>query len=70
MTKLSTIPDHTLRITCGVCNHHSMLEVANLIFVVDEDATAHDVRLRYSCPKCKTKGNNTYEIIPERRDLS
>ena len=40
-----------------------MLEVANLIAVVGEDATAHDVRQRYSCPKCKAKGNNTYQII-------
>ena len=44
MIKLSTIPDHTLSITCGVCKHHSMLEVANLMLVVGEEATAHDVR--------------------------
>jgi hypothetical protein len=63
MTKLSSIPDHQLSITCGLCKHHSMLEVANLIAMVGEDATAHDVRQRYSCPKCKAKGNNTYQII-------
>ena len=63
MTSLSSIPDHQLSITCGLCKHHSILEVANLIAVVGEDATAHDVRQRYSCPKCKAKGNNTYQII-------
>jgi len=63
MTSLSSIPDHQLSITCGLCKHHSLLEVANLIAVVGEDATAHDVRQRYSCPKCKAKGNNTYQII-------
>ena len=63
MTSLSSIPDHQLSITCGLCKHHSMLEVANLIAVVGEDATAHDVRQRYSCPKCKAKDNNTYQII-------
>ena len=63
MTQLSSIPDHQLSITCGLCKHHSMLEVANLAAVVVEDATAHDVRQRYSCPKCKTKGNSTYQII-------
>ena len=63
MTKLSTIPDHTLSITCGLCKHHSMLEVANLILVVGEEATAHDVRQRYSWPKCRAKGNNTYQIV-------
>ena len=40
-----------------------MLEEAHLMLVVEGDATAHDVRQRYSCPKCKTKGNNTYQII-------
>ena len=63
MTKLNTIPDHTISITCGLCKHHSMLEVANLILVVGGDATAHDVRQRYSCPKCRTNGNNTYQIV-------
>ena len=66
MTKLSTIPQHQLSITCGLCKHHSMLEVANLIAVVGGDTTAHEVRQRYSCPKCKAKGNNTYQIIRER----
>ena len=63
MTQLKMIPDHTLSITCGLCKHHSMLEVANLILVVGGGATAHDVRQRYSCPKCIAKGNNTYQIV-------
>jgi hypothetical protein len=63
MTKLSSIPDHQLIIARGLCKHHSMLEVANPIAVVGEDATAHDVRQSYSCPKCKAKGNNTYQIM-------
>ena len=63
MTKLYAIPDHQLSITCGFCKHHSMLEAANLILVVGGDATAHDVRQRYSCQKCKAKGNNTYQIV-------
>ena len=33
------------------------------MLVVGGDTTAHEVRQRYSCPKCKTKGNNTYQII-------
>jgi len=66
MTQLKMIPDQHMSITCGLCKHHSMLEVANLILVVGEDATAHDVRKRYSCPKCKAKGENTYQIIRDR----
>jgi hypothetical protein len=44
MTKLSNIPKHQLSITYGLCKHHKMLEVANLIAVVGGDATAHEVR--------------------------
>jgi len=44
MTKLSTIPQHQLSITCGLCKHHTMLEVANLIAVVGGDTTAHEGR--------------------------
>ena len=29
MAKLSTIPQHQLSITCGLCKHHTLLEVAN-----------------------------------------
>ena len=63
MIKLGTIVGRSLSIKCAVCQHNAILEVANLLLVVDEDATAHDVRQRYSCPKCKAVGNNTYKIL-------
>ena len=63
MTKLSTIPDHQLSITCGLCKHHTMLVVANLILVVGGDATAHEERQRARCNNCGVKGNNTYQIV-------
>ncbi|KRO86255.1 MAG: hypothetical protein ABR99_07495 [Rhodobacter sp. BACL10 MAG-121220-bin24] len=63
MTKLNAIPDRSMSIKCAVCQHNALLEVANLLLVVDEDATTHDVRQRYSCPKCKAVGNNTYKIL-------
>ena len=63
MTQLKMIPDHHMSITCGLCKHHSMLEVANLILVVGEDATAHDVRKKFRCKQCKDKGENTFQII-------
>ena len=67
MTKLSTIPGHTLSITCGVCKHHSMLEVANLMLVVGVDTTAHEVRQRARYHNCGVKGNNTYQIVLARQ---
>jgi len=63
MTKLSTIPQHQLSITCGLCKHHTLLKVANLIAVVGGDTTAHEVRQRARCHNCGVKGNNTYQIV-------
>ena len=63
MTQLKMIPDHTISITCGLCKHHSMLEVANLILVVGAEATVHDVRKRFRCKQCNVKGDNTFQII-------
>ena len=63
MTKLSTIPQHQLSITCGLCKHHTLLEVANLIAVVGGDTTAHEVRQEARCHNCGVKGNNTYQIV-------
>jgi hypothetical protein len=37
MTKLSTIPQQQLSITCGLCKHHTLLEVANLIAIIVGD---------------------------------
>ena len=40
-----------------------MLEVANLILVVGEEATVHDVRKKFRCKQCKAKGENTFQIV-------
>jgi len=63
VTNLSTIPQHQLSITCGLCKHHRLLEVANLIAIVGGDTTAHEVRQRARCNNCGVKGNNTYQIV-------
>jgi len=47
-----------------------MLEVANLILVVGEEATVHDVRKKFRCKQCNVKGENTFQIIlPDERTL-
>ena len=40
-----------------------MLEVANLILVVGEEATVHDVRKKFRCKQCNVKGDNTFQIV-------
>jgi len=51
-----------LSTTCGLCKHHTMLEVADLIAVVGGETTAQEVRQRARCHNCGVKGNNTYQI--------
>ena len=35
-----------------------------LIHLVEgPDATTHEARQKFRCPKCKAKGNNTYQIV-------
>ena len=40
-----------------------MLEVANLILVVGEDATVHDVGKKFRCKQCNVKGENTLQMV-------
>ena len=50
--KLSTIPDRQLSITCGLCKHHTRLEVAKLIAAVGGDTTGNEVCQRARCNNC------------------
>jgi len=64
MTNPSTITDYTLSITCGLCNHHSMLEVANSYWLLE----AMLQRMPYArepdvITAVRAKGNNTYQIV-------
>jgi len=40
-----------------------MLEVANLILVVGEEATVHELRKRFRCKQCNVKDLNTFQIV-------
>ena len=56
-------PTAPTQLTCGLCKHHTLLEVANLIAVVGGDATDHEVRQRARCHNYGVKGHNTYQIV-------
>ena len=43
-----------------------MLEVANLILVVCEEATVHDVSKKFRCKQCNVKDQNTFQIVWRR----
>jgi phage FluMu protein Com len=62
ITKLKDIAHKKIIITCAMCNHLVAHEIANLLLVVDEGTTTHEVRLRATCPKCQTVGDNSYTV--------
>lgn len=63
VSTLHAISDKKISITCAICEHTVVHEVANLLLVVDDKATTHDVRKKATCPKCLTVGDNTYRVV-------
>ena len=63
MANLSSALQSKISITCDLCKHNSMLEVANLITFVGDDQTVHEIRTRFVCKDCKIRGQNTFMII-------
>ena len=63
VNKLKAIANKKISITCAKCKHTVVHEVANLLLVVDGEATTHEIRSRATCPKCLTKGENTYRVV-------
>ena len=62
-TDTTPAPDKKISINCAICEHTVVHEVANLLLVVDDKATTHDVRKKATCPKCLTVGDNTYRVV-------
>ena len=60
---LKDIPHKKIIITCAVCQHIVTHEMANLLLVVDEGMTTHEIRLRATCTKCSAVGDNTYTVV-------
>jgi hypothetical protein len=44
MTKFFTAPNHQIIITCGLCKHHTLLGIANLIVVYGHNKISNDAR--------------------------
>jgi len=65
---LGQIATHRMVITCANCKTVKVHDIANLILVMGDQATPHDVRQRSVCPSCGTRGNNIYRITDPQKD--
>lgn len=70
MKTLGQIATYRMVITCAMCKTVQTHVVANLILVMSDQATPHDVRQRAVCPSCATRGDNTYRIIDPQKDIA
>lgn len=70
MKTLGQIASHRMIITCATCNTVQRHDIANLMLVMGDRATPHDVRQRAVCPSCGTRGNNTYRILDPQKDTA
>jgi hypothetical protein len=63
--KLKDYEGDKVLLTCAQCQHEFSHEISNLILVVGKDETLNAVRSRAVCRECKTRGDNTYRIVPK-----
>lgn len=63
MTRLASISNNHLSVTCDQCNHTALLPVTSLIEVFGREASVPHVVKRARCSECGAKGRNTFRIV-------
>ncbi len=63
MTRLASITNNHLALTCDLCGHSAHMPVKALIEAFGMDMDARDAARRARCTRCRVKGQNTFRII-------
>lgn len=63
MTRLASITNNHLALSCDLCGHSALLPVTAAIEAFGLDATVQHVASRARCSRCKAKGQNTFRIV-------
>ena len=63
MTRLASITNNHLALTCGLCSHSALIALTVLIEVFGREATVHHAAANARCTKCLVKGQNTFRIV-------
>lgn len=63
MTRLASVRNNHLSLTCSICGHSALLPVSAAIEVFGETETVLHVVKRARCSKCRVKGAGLYQII-------
>ena len=63
MTRLASITNNHLALTCDRCGRTALLPVTSAIEVFGREANVQYVAKRARCSGCKAKGQNTFQIL-------
>lgn len=63
MTRLASIANNHLALTCDLCGHSALLPVTVAIEAFGKTETVHHVTKRARCSRCKVIGQNTFRIV-------
>jgi len=63
MTRLASITNNHLALSCDLCGHSAMMPVTALIEVFGREATVQHAAKRARCSRCKVRGQNTFRIV-------
>jgi hypothetical protein len=63
MTRLASITNNHLSLTCSVCGHSALLPVTTAIEVFGREAPVQHVVKRARCSRCKAKGAVSLQIV-------
>jgi hypothetical protein len=63
MTRLASIANNHLALTCDLCGHSALLPVTAAIEVFGREVTVCAATKRARCRRCKVRGQNTFRIV-------
>jgi RNase P subunit RPR2 len=63
MTRIASITNNHLALSCNRCGRSAQIPVTTLIAVFGSDVTIQDAARRAQCSRCHVKSQNTFRII-------
>ena len=63
MTRLASISNNHLALTCDLCGHTNLVAVQTLIEHLGKETTVHHAVTNCRCSNCQVKGKASFRIV-------
>jgi len=63
MTRLGSITNNHLALSCDLCGHSALIPVTALIEAFSREATVQHAASRARCSQCNVRGKNAFRIV-------